>query len=174
MAKTSIVPTGRESPFDEGEIIVTKTDLKGRITYANDVFLRVSGYSAKEVIGQPHSLIRHPDMPRCIFKLLWDTIQAKGELFAYVVNLASNGDHYWVFAHVTPSFDAAGNVVGYHSNRRKPKPEQVATAAALYRTLLQEEQRAVDRKQGMHQAHDRLLADLRAEGVAYDEFVFSL
>ena len=97
-------PSNRESPFDENEIIVSKTDTRGRITYANDVFSRVSRFGVAELLGAPHSIIRHPDMPRCVFKLLWDTIQAKQEIFAYVVNMAKNGDHYWVFAHVTPSF----------------------------------------------------------------------
>jgi PAS domain S-box-containing protein len=172
--KQSVRPTGRESPFAADEIIVSKTDLKGRITYANDVFMRVSGYAPGELIGQPHSIIRHPDMPRCVFKLLWDTIQAKAEIFAYVLNLAKNGDHYWVLAHVTPSFDGAGEVVGYHSNRRKPTPAQIDKASALYRMLLEQERQAPDRKIGLQQSHDRLAADLRAKGLAYDEFVFSL
>ena len=152
MAKITIQPTGRESPFRDDEIIVSKTDLKGRITYANNVFLRVSHYTAAELIGQPHSIIRHPDMPRCVFKLLWDTLEAKGEIFAYVLNLAKNGDHYWVFAHVTPSFNEAGGVVGYHSNRRKADPAQIAKIAPLYRSLLDEERRAADRKLGMQNA----------------------
>jgi PAS domain S-box-containing protein len=174
MSKPRITPTGRESAFGEDEIIVSKTDLKGRITYANDVFLRVSRYSAQDLIGQPHSIIRHPDMPRCVFKLLWETIEAGGEIFAYVLNMAANGDHYWVFAHVTPSFDAAGKIVGYHSNRRKPMPEQIAKIAPLYRGLLEQERRGEDRKQGMKDAYDHLLADLRSKGVAYDEFVFAV
>jgi PAS domain S-box-containing protein len=168
------MPTGRESPFSENEIIVSKTDLKGRITYANHVFQRVSRFSLTELIGQPHSIIRHPDMPRCVFKLLWDTIEAKGEIFAYVLNMASNGDHYWVFAHVTPSFDAAGNVVGYHSNRRKPKPEQIARIEPLYRALLAEERRPANRKEGMRQGADHLDAVLARQGVSYDQFVFSV
>jgi PAS domain S-box-containing protein len=174
MAKYTVQPTGRESPFGDDEIIVSKTDLKGRLTYANDVFLRVSRYSAKQILGQPHSIIRHPDMPRCVFKLLWDTLEAKGELFAYVLNMASNGDHYWVFAHVTPSFDAAGTVVGYHSNRRKPEPGQIDKIAPLYRSLLEAERGAADRKQGMHLSHDQLFAMLKTQGVAYDEFVFAV
>jgi len=174
MSKKKIEPTGRESPFGEDEIIVSKTDLKGRITYANDVFLRVAGFTATEILGQPHSIIRHPDMPRCVFKLLWDTIEARGEIFAYVLNLAANGDHYWVFAHVTPSFDAAGNVIGYHSNRRKPEGSQVAKIAPIYRALREREERAADRKQGMQQSFDDLTAHLRAQGIPYDEFVFSL
>lgn len=174
MAKQIIKPTGRESHFGDDEIIVSKTDLKGHLTYTNDVFLRVSGYTAKEIIGQPHSIIRHPDMPRCVFKLLWDTITAKGEIFAYVINLASNGDHYWVLAHVTPSFDAQGNVVGYHSNRRKPDPDKIEKIVALYGDLLKQEAMVANRKDGMNRAHSHLLSTLNAKGVGYDEFVLAL
>ena len=174
MARQRISPTGRESRFEENEIIVSKTDLKGRITYVNDVFLRVSGYRASELLGQPHSIIRHPDMPRCVFKLLWDTIQAKEEIFAYVLNMASNGDHYWVFAHVTPTFNANGDVIGYHSNRRKPDTRQIAAIKPLYDLLLAEERRADDRKEGMQHSFERLLATLQEKKVEYDEFVFTL
>jgi PAS domain S-box-containing protein len=121
----AIRPTGVENLLGEEELIVSKTDLKGRITYANDVFIRMAKYSYAELMGAPHSLIRHPDMPRSVFKLLWDTLQAKQEIFAYVVNLAKDGSHYWVFAHVTPTFDERGTIVGYHSNRRKPDPAQI-------------------------------------------------
>jgi len=174
MARQHISPTGRESRFEENEIIVSKTDLKGRITYVNDVFLRVSHYRAAELLGQPHSIIRHPDMPRCVFKLLWDTIQAKEEIFAYVLNMASNGDHYWVFAHVTPTFNANGDVIGYHSNRRKPDTRQIAAIKPLYDLLLAEERRADDRKEGMQHSFERLLATLQEKKVEYDEFVFTL
>jgi PAS domain S-box-containing protein len=174
VARQQVKPTGRESPFHEDEIIVSKTDLRGRITYANDVFLRVSGYDFAELVGQPHSIIRHPDMPRCVFKLLWQTIEAKGEIFAYVLNMARNGDHYWVFAHVTPTLDAAGNILGYHSNRRKPDAAQIAKIAPVYRSLLEEERRAADRKIGMQASYEQLAAALKKQGVAYDEFVFSL
>src|ERR1017187_6768808 len=85
--------TGKERFFGEEEIFVSKTDLKGHITYANEVFLRVAGYDEEEVLGQPHSMIRHPAMPRCVFKLLWDQIQVGREIFAYVVNRAKTGDH---------------------------------------------------------------------------------
>jgi hypothetical protein len=113
-------------------------------------------------------------MPRAVFKLLWDTIEARRELFAYVLNLARNGDHYWVFAHVTPSFDGQGNITGYHSNRRKPEPAQVAAIAPVYRTLLQEEQRPENRKDGLVRSTELLHHMLQERGVAYDEFVFSL
>jgi len=174
MARSAIKPTGNESPFKEDELIVSKTDLKGRITYANDVFVRVAKYPRQDVIGAPHSLIRHPAMPRCIFKLLWDTIQAKKEIFAYVLNMSANGDHYWVFAHVTPSLDAQQNVVGFHSNRRKPDASSVAKVTELYAALLAEENRHDSRKDGMQRSFDMLTTMLKEKGVDYDEFVFSL
>jgi len=103
MPARKIEPTGVESHFGDDEIIVSKTDPRGVITYANEIFIRVSGYSEEELLGAPHSILRHPAMPRCVFKLLWDTIQGGREIFAYVVNLAKTGNHYWVLAHVTPS-----------------------------------------------------------------------
>lgn len=174
MARHTVRPTGREAAFGRDEIIVTKSDPTGRITYCNDVFRRVSGWSERELLGQPHSIIRHPDMPRCVFKLLWDTIAAKGEIFAYVKNMACNGDHYWVLAHVTPSLDAAGVVTGYHSNRRRPTPAAVAAIEPLYRELRAAEERPANRKDGMLAGCDRLAAMLKDRGVRYDQFVLAL
>lgn len=167
--------TGNERFFEDDEIIVSKTDLKGHITYANSVFLRVAGYAEKDVLGQPHSIIRHPDMPRCVFKLLWDTISAGSEIFAYVVNRAENGDHYWVLAHVTPSRDASGNIVGYHSNRRVPDRSIVDhKIIPLYESLLAEEQRHQDRKVGIQSSFGKIVSTLSDAGVEYDEFVATL
>ena len=84
MKPTDIRPTGVETTISDNEIIVSKTDTRGIIQYANDVFMRVAKYDESEVIGQPHNMIRHPDMPRTIFKLLWDTIASGQEIFAYV------------------------------------------------------------------------------------------
>jgi PAS domain S-box-containing protein len=128
-------PTGRERLFGADEIIVSKTDPKGIITYANEVFLRVSVYDEADVVGQPHSLIRHPDMPRAIFALMWDVIASGKEITAFVLNLASDGEHYWVLAHVTPTFGPGGAIIGYHSNRRLPDRAAVARVAALYALL---------------------------------------
>lgn len=167
-------PTKTERTFGEDEIIVSKTDPKGRILYANDVFCRVGLYAESELVGQPHSILRHPDMPRCVFQLLWDVISNGREIFAYVKNLAKNGDYYWVLAHVTPSYDKAGRIDGYHSNRRRPTPEAIRQIAPLYQALLAEERRHADRKQGQA-AGVALLQKLLAErGQSYDEFVFSL
>lgn len=167
--------TGKEVFFPESEFIVSKTDLKGKITYANRIFLDVAGYTEDEVLNQPHNMIRHPDMPRCVFKLLWDTIQSGSEIFAYVVNRAKNGDHYWVFAHVTPSFDTKGQIVGYHSNRRVPDRKVLnEIIIPLYKALYAEEAKHGNRKEGMAASHKMLTDILKEKGKRYDEFVFSI
>jgi PAS domain S-box-containing protein len=166
--------TGVERSFGKDEIIVTKTDTKGRITYANDVFLRVSAYTESEVLGQPHSMVRHPDMPRCVFKLLWDTIETGQELFAYVMNLAADGAHYWVLAHVTPSLGASGRVVGYHSSRRVPDKRALDEIRPLYASLRRTESgypRPVDAMAASMAQLDEFLAE---RDLSYDQFIWSL
>ena len=167
-------PTGRERFFGDDEIIVSKTDTKGIIRYGNQVFVRISGYAESELLGMPHSILRHPDMPRCVFKLLWDTISNGREIFAYVKNMARNGDHYWVHAHVTPTRNEAGQIVGYHSNRRLPHRTAVAQMEQLYKRLLTVENEHSDWRQGMAAATDELLQTLKGLGIEYDEFIFSL
>jgi PAS domain S-box-containing protein len=174
MAK-EIMLTGVERFFDKDEIIVSKTDLKGRLTYCNLVFLRIAGYTEQECLGQQHSLIRHPDMPRCIFAELWKTIQAGHEIFAYVINRCKNGDHYWVNAHVTPSRDASGNIISYHSNRRVPDRNIVEnTIIPLYKSLLAEEQRHRNRKNGLQASSEMITSLLHGKNMRYDEFVARL
>lgn len=120
---------------DPSTLITSKTDLKGVITYCNRDFLAYSGYAERELIGKPHSLIRHPDMPRCVFKLLWDYIQDGREIFAFVKNLAKTRDFYWVFTNVTPSFDEKGNIIGYYSVRRSPNLSIIPVIEDLYAKL---------------------------------------
>jgi PAS domain S-box-containing protein len=167
-------PSGVERFFDREEIIVSKTDARGRITYANDVFLRVAGYHEAEVLGRPHSCIRHPDMPRCVFKLLWDTIERGDEVFAYVVNMAKNGDHYWVLAHVTPTFDGSGRITGYHSNRRCPDANTIAAIKPLYAALLDAERGFATKAEAMASSTGVLVETLARAGLSYEAFVFSL
>src|SRR3546814_14386994 len=113
-------------------------------------------------------------MPRCIFALLWQRIQSGREIFAYVKNMAKNGDHYWVLAHVTPSYDGSGAIDGYHSNRRVPDRKALAAIEPLYRDLLATETAAADRKAGLAASQAQLDALLQQKGIGYDEFVFSL
>lgn len=170
--------TGVERPFHDDEIIVSKTDLTGRITYANDIFLRVSDFSSSEMVGAPHSVIRHPDMPRAAFHLLWEGLGAGREVFAYIVNLARNGDHYWVLAHVTPTRDRSGRVVGYHSNRRTVDRHVLPTIQQLYSSLCAEE-RAVEgagrsKAQAIAASRARLDRHLKRRGQSYDAYLWSL
>lgn len=169
-----IQPTGKERRFRADDFILSKTDPKGRITYANETFLAVSGFREEEVLGAPHSIVRHPAMPRCVFHLLWETISSGRELFAYVVNLCKNGDHYWVLAHVTATTDAGGRIVGYHSSRRVPERGAVAKIEPLYEKLCAIERSHGDRKAGLV-ASRRHLDELVAEtGRSFNEFVLSL
>lgn len=171
---SSITPSGVERSFGDDEIIVSKTDPKGILRYANDVFVRVSGYTEEELLGQPHSIIRHPDMPRAVFKLLWDTIASGQEIFAYVNNLAKDGSHYWVFAHVTPSFDSSRRIIGYHSNRRAPEKAAVREVNEIYRLLLNEERRHSNASQAVA-ASTAMLGDLLHQaGMPYGQWVWSL
>lgn len=167
--------TGVERTFEPHEVIVSKTDLDGRITYGNRTFYRLAGYDEKECFGVQHNLVRHPDMPRSVFKLLWETLKGGKEIFAYVVNRSANGDHYWVFAHVTPSYDSGGKIVGYHSNRRVPNAQIVkARIIPLYQELLRAEKSASGPKDGM-EAACRKVADLLEETrMGFNEFMFSL
>ena len=173
-AQRTVRPTGEERTFSADELIVSKTDLRGVITYANDVFLRVSGYEMADVVGRPHNVIRHPDMPRALFQLLWQTLTERRELFAYINNLASDGGHYWVLAHVTPSYGPGGAVTGYHSNRRKPSPRAIEAVRPLYDRLLAEERRHPNAKAAV-EASSRLFTEMVAERAgSYEDLIWSI
>jgi len=153
----------------ENDFIVSKTDKKGRLTYVNKIFMDLAEYDEDELLGKPHNIIRHPDMPKAVFKLLWDRIQAKEEIFAFVVNKTKNNNSYWVYANITPSLDERDNIIGYYSVRRKPNQQAIATLKPIYAKMLQAE------KSGGIDAGMKLLTDLLyQEGVSYDEFIISL
>lgn len=171
--KRNIQPTQREVLLQPEDVIVSKTDLSGRITYANRVFMRIANYPERDLLNVQHNIVRHPDMPRGAFKLLWETLKAEREFFGYVKNMTSDGDYYWVFANVTPDYNAQGKVVGYFSVRRKPKLEAVQTMAGIYREMLD-----VERNAGPANAPDasiRFVQDkLKSLGTTYDRFILSL
>ena len=123
--------TQREREFPDGLTLVSTTDPQGRITHCNAAFVQVSGYSYEELLGQPHNLVRHPDMPPEAFKDLWSTIGHGRPWSGVVKNRCKNGDHYWVLANVTPVMEN-GKPVGYMSVRLKPTREQIQDAEALY------------------------------------------
>lgn len=171
--KRDITPTSVEKVMREDDFIVSMTDTTGRITYGNRIFIEFSGYSESELLGTQHNIIRHPDMPRAVFKLLWDKIQNKQECFAYVKNMAKDGSFYWVFTNVTPTFDPSGNITGYFSVRRKPKASGVKTMAEVYRIMLEAERKAGPAR--AIEASTKILVDiLNEKGLSYDELVLAI
>jgi PAS domain S-box-containing protein len=171
--KYSVQPTTIEKVMREDDFIVSKTDVKGRITYANRIFMEYSGFTEQELLGAPHNIIRHPDMPRGVFKLLWDTVQSGNEICAYVKNMSRDGSFYWVFANVSPVRDAEEKIIGFYSVRRKPKKEALDKIVPLYKEMLEAEQKAGTKdaiSASLSIATDALLS----VGVQYDEFILSL
>lgn len=167
MAK--IKPTNNEKNLSPDEFIVSKTNSQGKILYGNKIFINMSGYTESELLGQPHSILRHPDMPKIVFKLLWDRIKEKKEIFAYVKNLCKDGSYYWVLANVTVTLDKNGAVVDLHSVRRKPSQKAMQVIPSLYETLLAEEKRS-----SLDGSAKLLETILKDKGVSYDDFIFNL
>ena len=153
----------------ENDFIISKTDTKGRLTYVNEIFMTMAEYTEAELLGKPHNIVRHPDMPKTVFKLLWEKIQAKEEIFAYVVNKTKKGNAYWVLANVTASINDKGDIIGYYSVRRKPKDSALELIKPLYAEMLQAE------RSGGIAAGQKVLNDLlHKEGVTYDELIISI
>ena len=155
--------------MNKDDLIVSKTDLKGHVTYGNEHFIKMSGYSELELLNAPHNILRHEEMPKIVFQLLWERIKNKKHINAYVKNKAKNGDFYWVFANVTASIDEKNNIIGYYSVRRKPSSSGVKVISELYKELSQAEKQG-----GISSARKLLEEKLDKVGLNYDEFVINL
>ncbi|MGI9339052.1 MAG: PAS domain-containing protein [Psychrobacter sp.] len=138
-ASRIIYDTGVERPYPDGKLIVSRTDLAGNITHVNDAFVEISGYDIDELIGKPHYILRHPDMPKAAYKDLWSTAEAGQKWHGYVKNLCKDGSHYWVYATVVPNV-RRGETVGYTSVRRKPSRSKIADATTQYAQMKQDEE----------------------------------
>ena len=131
--------TQNEYPLDDDTTLMSTTDIHSYITHANDTFVQVSGYPLDELTGQPHNMVRHPDMPKAAYKDLWDTAAAGQKWHGYVKNLCKDGSHYWVYATVVPNI-RRGETVGYTSVRRKPSRSKIEAAMAQYAQMNQNEE----------------------------------
>lgn len=171
--KPKIQPTERELFIPDDAAIVSKTDPKGLITYGNRLFIEMSGYSERELLGVQHNIIRHPSMPRGIFQLLWDTLKSHQEFNGYIKNMTRDGGYYWSFANVTPSLAPNGTLLGYYSVRRRPKVQGVTVIQNVYREMLAAEESA-GRKDAIATSMAILKDRLSRQGVDYDEFVLTL
>ncbi|KJE35921.1 chemotaxis protein [Thalassospira sp. HJ] len=167
--------SGNEIYLEPDEIIVTKTDTTGKMTYGNRTFYKLAGYTEQECIGKQHNIVRHPEMPRVVFKLAWDTIKDGREIFAYVNNRSKNGDNYWVLAHMTPSRNTAGEITGFHSNRRAPDKKVIEESIVpLYDHLLKLEKSAASPKDGLDASYAYLTELLASKKQTFNEFTLSL
>lgn len=166
--------SGSERVMDDDKIIVSKTDPTGRIAYASSYFLEISDFTLDDLLTQQHSIVRNPNVPRCIFKLLWERLKSGREVFAYLVNRSKGDDHYWVFAHVTPTIDERGEITGYHSNRRKPRAEALEKINELYARLLAVEAGNSNRKAGLEASYQMLTQFLAEQGQDYEEYILTL
>ena len=153
-------PINEEIAVDPKRYIVSETDEKGRITFCNDYFIEISGYSKEELIGQPHSIVRHPDMPKVVFKLLWETISQGKNINAVVKNLAKDGRYYWIFTEFEIRRDRdTGEIIGYHADRTKISKHVKEIIAALYATLVQ-----IENKEGIEASEKYLISFLKEKG----------
>ena len=159
-------PIDEEIVLDPKRYIVSETDEKGRITFCNDYFMEVSGYSNEELIGKSHNIVRHPDMPKVVFKLLWETISQGKNINAVVKNLAKDGRYYWIFTEFETRKDAdTGEIIGYHADRKSISKHVLEIIADLYAKLLE-----IEKNEGIEASEKYLISFLKEKG---DEIEFS-
>lgn len=169
-----ITPTDHEIVMRDDAFIVSKTDAVGHLTYCNPIFMEYSGYTERELLGQSHNIIRHPDMPRAMFALLWETINRGEEFMGYFKNLSKNGSFYWVFATVTPSFKSnSKEIISFFSVRRKPDQAKLQIIEPIYRDMLIAE-KSVARNQAIEAGNAVLQNVVQATGKEYCEFILSI
>ena len=161
--------SSQERIMSDEKMIISKTDTKGQITYVNAEFCRISGYKRPELLGNPHSMIRHQGMPRGVFKCLWQTLQDGKEFNGFIKNICKGGDYYWVFATVTPWLSSDGqSLLGYMSARRKANREGVEFFSRLYEQMLEQEA-ALSGAAAPEASLKYLLDACVNKGVSYDE-----
>ncbi|WP_281638875.1 PAS domain-containing protein [Capnocytophaga sputigena] len=163
-------PIDKEVGWNKSQVVISETDVYGRITNVNDVFCNVCGYSPEEMIGQPHSIIRHPDMPKLVFKLLWDNLKVGNNFIGVIKNLAKSGEYYWVITDFEMRRDATGNITHYIA-RRKSVPKAVIEnyVAPLYETLLK-----LEKVGGMELSSRFFKNYLAKQGKDYIDFIIDV
>ncbi|SFV70966.1 SIGNAL-TRANSDUCTION SENSOR PROTEIN-PAS/PAC domain [hydrothermal vent metagenome] len=163
-------PINQEIELDPKRYIVSKTDPKGIITYGNDYFVEISGYTEAELVGKPHSIIRHPDMPKIVFKMMWDRINKGQNIMAVVKNLAKDGSFYWVITEFEPKMDPITNEPISHTAFRKAAPKNAVEAIEpIYAKLIE-----IEKEGGMEASEKYLKGFLEEKNISYDEFINNL
>jgi PAS domain S-box-containing protein len=158
-----------EIKFSKKKFIVSKTDIKGNITFINKNFTEVSGYSEAELMGEPHNILRHPDMPRAVFYLVWQNLLAGRPISGVIKNLAKDGRYYWVIADLEAKLNSDGSINSLTAFRRAAPQNVIDATEELYASLL-----AIEKKHGMEKSLVYLLGFLEEEELSYDEFISEL
>lgn len=166
--------TGHRRVLDPDDVVVTRTDPRGVITAVNDTFVRLSGLLEDDLLGSPHSVVRHPAMPRAVFALMWQRLGEGEDVYAYVVNRCADGSHWWVLLHARPERDGGGRCTGHRAEHRAPLPGSVAQVEPLYAHLVAVESAAPDPAAAVLAGGAALAAALEAAGTTYDAWVWSL
>lgn len=133
-------PVDEEVIFD-GRSLISETDTKGVITFVNRKFVEMTGYTKQEAVGQPHSILRHPDMPKVAFEQMWKVIKEGKVWDGYVKNLRKDGKYYWVDVHIVPKKDENGTIIGYIASRKVTVPDRLQSTIIQYKELLEKEKK---------------------------------
>jgi len=159
------VPTDIEREVKNIDMIISKGDAEGNITYTNPIFMKISGYTQGELLDKPHAILRHPDMPKVIFKYLWENIKEGKEVYAYVKNLCKDGSFYWVLAQIRMAKNPDGSFRNYVSTRRQILESAKAVISELYAKLLK-----IEKEEGIEASEKALEAFLVENGQSFDTF----
>ena len=163
---TKVVPIDEEIILDPKRYIISQTDAKGKITYCNEYFKEIVGYTDEELLGKSHNVIRHPHMPKVVFKLLWETISQGKNINAVVKNLAKGGRYYWIFTEFESRRDNdTGEIIGYHAARKSISKHVIEIISELYATLLE-----IEKNEGIEASQEYLISFLKEKG---DDIDFS-
>jgi len=163
-------PVNHEIKLNNKRYIVSKTDAAGIIEYGNDYFVEISGYTEAELIGKPHSIVRHPDMPKVVFKMMWDRIKHAQNIMAVVKNLSKDGSYYWVVTEFEPKVDPITNeIISHTAFRKAASQEAIDTMASIYQKLIE-----IEKDGGMEASEKYLRGFLEENNTTYDDFINNL
>ncbi len=164
---TRPTPSDREVDWNKNKVLLSKTDIKGTILYANEDFIDVSGYDEFELIGQPHNIIRHPDMPKVIFKFLWDSIKSSKNIHVIIKNMSKTGRYYWVITDFKIIADSDGEIVGYFGTRKSVREDIIVKfIEPLYKKLLH-----IEEASGLLASEEYLIGFLEERKKTYMEYI---
>ncbi len=158
-----------ELVLEDDVLITSKTDLKGNVLYCNQSFLDYAEYVEDEVLFKSHSIVRHEDMPKCVFKILWEYIRDGKEVFAFVKNKTKYNNFYWVFANITPNYNQSNQVIGYYSVRRKANKKAIDIISSIYAEALN-----IEKREGVKKSYDFIMSKAYSENLSYNNLIMKL